>query len=1158
MHRIVQVATLVLILSFAAAAQSTQGLVLSYSFDGNAYDASGNGNHGIVSGVVLTTGHDGSSNSAYSFSGGTHIRVPNSPSLNPSSEFTIAAWINYRGGSPNPRIFSKARDNFGYEFGVLESWYGGVRKLFMHIGGQRLESNGVVPTDGWHHVCVTKSDTQISFFIDGELDASRSYSGAIANTQDDGYIGRQMYNSFCDCLNGDLDEVRIYNRALSAAEVSAIYEQTGLPQPPTVTLVSPRGGKTWVIGCSELISWTTAGGPLTGLQISTSRDGGLNWESIYGLSCSSCPSFILWDVTGPVSNSFRVKVEVMGIGGNNSAISGGLSVVENVSPKAKELLQLLTEKSNLPSGSPDKILSGQFAGFASRTCTTFVTGCLSNNECLDYNQEDFVKSFTRLISDCNRNTYIPAIAGVDLGFSRTISPEDWSESAESLINHAERGGYVTVSWHAKNPWNVPGENEESPNGMGGSIDSLVSRGNTKYESFRKELDYIADRLRVLKDRDGHLLPILWRPFHEMNQTKDGHGLFWWSNLSGSNGNKAAYQTLWQYCYHYMKCEKGLNNLLWVWAPDDSRDIEPEWYPGDGFVDVVGLDKYGDEQIDNYSAILNIAPNKPFGLTEYGGGTSDGGCEPENKLSASRLLSLISSGDYPRLCFFQAWSSPWALGDTPDDARKLLRHEAVVNLGENSCPLAITTLSPVGLTVIDPLERTISSSINEIPNSWIYSYPEADNDSGQTAILFEPLQGIYRVIVAPKPGADEQDTYSIRYTFATDTVYLVLNEPISSIPEEPRYISTLDTGSLNGYVTVAGVGLPDISIDLADSYGSVISSTETDEQGHYSFNSLLNGNYVISIVVPLGFTANSETEVVSVRGLAHGFDFELTNLQITPQQRSRSYWSHQLLKALQNKPQDYSLAMFANFTNLINQHFNNNPINPVDFYQVPQPASDADSLEVLQKLLHMINTSADEPLMQRLAKSELMALMLNVVSGKVSQTHIASRDGSTISQVITYCDMLVNDEITPANDGGPGCGSPWLRYIRASFILALANSNLKVPSGMIPANVAQILYRQGSSNQLPTAFALKQNYPNPFNPSTTIAFDLPKSQRVSLEIINVLGQKVVTIVDTEMPAGSHEIAWDGRDANGVQVPSGVYLYRLKADSYTETRKMMLLK
>jgi hypothetical protein len=97
-----------------------------------------------------------------------------------------------------------------------------------------------------------------------------------------------------------------------------------------------------------------------------------------------------------------------------------------------------------------------------------------------------------------------------------------------------------------------------------------------------------------------------------------------------------------------------------------------------------------------------------------------------------------------------------------------------------------------------------------------------------------------------------------------------------------------------------------------------------------------------------------------------------------------------------------------------------------------------------------------------------------------------------------------------------------------------------------------------SDGLPKSFALEQNYPNPFNPTTEVAFALPKASHVQLDVFNVLGQKVATVVNGEYPAGNHTATWDGTNSSGGSVSSGVYFYRIQAEDFSQTRKMMLLK
>ena len=94
--------------------------------------------------------------------------------------------------------------------------------------------------------------------------------------------------------------------------------------------------------------------------------------------------------------------------------------------------------------------------------------------------------------------------------------------------------------------------------------------------------------------------------------------------------------------------------------------------------------------------------------------------------------------------------------------------------------------------------------------------------------------------------------------------------------------------------------------------------------------------------------------------------------------------------------------------------------------------------------------------------------------------------------------------------------------------------------------------------VPSEFALLQNYPNPFNPETTITYDLAEGSQVRLEVYNVMGQLVNTLVSEQQAAGRYRVVWSGMDARERQVASGVYFYRLQTPDFNAVRKLMLLK
>lgn len=110
------------------------------------------------------------------------------------------------------------------------------------------------------------------------------------------------------------------------------------------------------------------------------------------------------------------------------------------------------------------------------------------------------------------------------------------------------------------------------------------------------------------------------------------------------------------------------------------------------------------------------------------------------------------------------------------------------------------------------------------------------------------------------------------------------------------------------------------------------------------------------------------------------------------------------------------------------------------------------------------------------------------------------------------------------------------------------------TGLTPTDVTEL----DNDNNLPTEFGLGQNYPNPFNPTTTFEFSLPVKSNVEIQVFNVLGQKITTLADQEYPAGVYQVTWDGTNDAGQQIASGIYFYSMKAGSFSETRKLMMVK
>ncbi len=124
-----------------------------------------------------------------------------------------------------------------------------------------------------------------------------------------------------------------------------------------------------------------------------------------------------------------------------------------------------------------------------------------------------------------------------------------------------------------------------------------------------------------------------------------------------------------------------------------------------------------------------------------------------------------------------------------------------------------------------------------------------------------------------------------------------------------------------------------------------------------------------------------------------------------------------------------------------------------------------------------------------------------------------------------------------------------------------NGKIELPETTTSARLfigTTIYLANEAPSPLPIDFALHQNYPNPFNPFTSINFALPESRFVTLEVYNIIGQRVKMLISEDLEAGEYREEWHGDDEQGKQVASGIYFYRIKAGDFIQSRKMLLLK
>jgi hypothetical protein len=228
----------------------SDGLVAYYPFNENADDASGNGNDGTVNGAVLTTDRFGNPNKAYSFDGKSFIIVSNSTSLaSPNQSVTLSVWVRQTGweitgvnrhspwlSKTTPQMTPSSQYDLGsFRGGGSTPPWG---ELNCTLGNVGITDYDDIFMNKWAHVVMTFDVPVVKFYVNGlSCGAVLSYSAsqnALPTITDPLYIGRTLAG-YAQYFNGELDDIRIYNRALSDVEVADLYAYEA-PEQPSLTI----------------------------------------------------------------------------------------------------------------------------------------------------------------------------------------------------------------------------------------------------------------------------------------------------------------------------------------------------------------------------------------------------------------------------------------------------------------------------------------------------------------------------------------------------------------------------------------------------------------------------------------------------------------------------------------------------------------------------------------------------------------------------------------------------------------------------------------------------------------------------------------------------------------------------------------------------------
>jgi mannan endo-1,4-beta-mannosidase len=250
----------------------------------------------------------------------------------------------------------------------------------------------------------------------------------------------------------------------------------------------------------------------------------------------------------------------------------------------------------------------------------------------------------------------PAVIGVDISGFSGRSEEEIKASKEAVrknvIDTYERGGVTTVAWHFSNPVSKGGFYWVDSVSVA-AVKQIIP-GGSAHTQYRQILDGIAEWANNLKASDGKLVPVIFRPYHEF----DG-GWFWWG---APHCTKEEFISLWKFTVSYLRDEKQVHNFIYAFSPDNKFNTESEFlerYPGDEWVDMVGMDNYGDMGRDRYA--LDVASGKLKIVCDYARKSKKLAAFTETGLESipnptwwTETLLKVMKADNKQLCYVLVW------------------------------------------------------------------------------------------------------------------------------------------------------------------------------------------------------------------------------------------------------------------------------------------------------------------------------------------------------------------------------------------------------------------------------------------------------------------------------------------------------------------------
>lgn len=1204
--------TLFVLLTSVSFGQFPNDPIAYYPFNGNTNDETGNGHTITNIGAVLTTDRNGTPDRAYFFNGTSAYMLINDPTLSltfdaRTGSYSVSVWAYLTSLQGHIQLIhdrsAGIRQPWSYHMCFVGGAEGNKIDASVYDGTSEawVRSNTTIAANQWYMFTMVVENGQLRFYVNGNLDGATTVPPGMSSTRrtsPNAVIGAFWNDGgWAALMNGKLDDIRIYNRALSQSEIQALYNETAT----SLAVTSPNGGEYWAIGSTKNITWTSTG--IGYVKIEYSTDDGTNWATITDFPPALLGSFP-WVVQNHPSQVCRIRISDSEDPFINSISSNSFTIVLNqlwVTGYYPWYVQSLYPPHRIDFEVVTHVIHSALIPNADGTWADQV-GAMNAQE------------LTSAAHSAGRSAMI-CVGGSDANFLGATNEANRTSFINNLVNLLVTRSYdgIDIDWEPLPQTSVP------------QFVTFVTQ-------LRIALNSVPNRSLLLTAAAGHddaapqAFHVVESHLDQINimaydQSGPWEGWVSWHNAALYNGfhrrpSSGAFlpsaddlvKRFLNASINAGKLGLGIPFYGYVWqggtgtstggvtkplqswdsqsppptmTPRAYRDIMVNyfsvnryWWDDGARVPYLMIDEPGssDDKFISYddenSCIMKVGYAKEKGLGGVMIWELSQGYQPighQAPLLSSIKAALRGASRQSVATVTQVLYSSGLVQFNQPGSQTFVSIQFDSIQGGPGLVSVDRFASPPLSPVFAGFQPTFIS-----PFSW---YASQSNLSSFNATLNIELPSFARALFNPRyVTVYSRPTFGQGIFLPLPTLYdSAANQVVAEIQGFGEFILGSDSAAIAPirisrlYTLDASWNLLSVPLALANmSRTSVYPSAASNafsfvsNQGYVNRDTLENGlGYWLKFSSPDSITLNGIEFVQETVSVSAGWNMigSITNpintasiISVPPGIVVGQYYGYAGGYAATDsiKPGKGCWVKVSS---------NGVLILGGPAVVVPNESPSRSSKEV-SKLIIVDQTRNRQELFfdkksnqpSSLERYELPPLPPDgIFDARFSTNRIleaAKEDESkTIPIRVSYAQfpLTISWEIHDQS---------------VSAVLIVGTGEFRMTgtgSTTIPDPAASIAVRLGGESAIPKEFALSQNYPNPFNPRTTIKYDLPKDSRVSLKLFNILGQEVVTLVNEEQKAGFKSTQW-----NATSVASGVYFYRLQAGDFVQTKKLMLLK